>query len=76
MKREELITKDTSTLRIFCMLDVSVIEDAGEFSYFVSGLERSYGAPLDLSKTRTSATFAVTMADALGVYILNRQQER
>jgi hypothetical protein len=73
VKREELICEGTSTLRIFCMLDVSVMEDAGEFSYFVIGLDRSFGATLDLSSTSTSAIFAVSMADALGAYILGRQ---
>ena len=74
VKKEELISEGTSTLCIFCILHVSVMENAGQFSYFVMELERSFGAQLDLSRTCAAATFAVSMADALGAHILSRQQ--
>lgn len=75
MKREELIIKCASTMRIFCRLDVSVMRDAGQHSYFVSGLERSFGAQLHLPSTWASGTFAVSMVDALGAYILGSLKE-
>lgn len=70
VKREELIIKCPSTLRLFCRLDVSVMKDAEPYSYFVSGLERTFGTELHLSHTLTSPTFVVSMADAFGAYIL------
>ena len=71
MKREEIIIKGASTLHLFCRLHVSVMRDtAGQLSYFVSGLERSFGTELHLTCTGNACTFAVSMADALGAYIL------
>ena len=47
------------------------MKDAEPYSYFVSGLERSFGTELHLSHTCTSPTFVVSMADAFGAYILD-----
>src|ERR1700684_958920 len=58
VEKEEKIIKRTSSLRIFCRVDVSVMDDGGRFSYFVSGLERSFGTPLCASCTPVSPTFA------------------
>ena len=70
VKREEMISMETSSLRIFCRLDVAVMDDAGQCCYFVSGLERSSSTHLAASFTASASTFAVSMSDALGAYVL------
>jgi hypothetical protein len=70
VKREEMTNMETSSLRIFCRLDVGVMDDAGQFCYFVSGLERSFGTHLAASFTASASTFAVSMSDVLGAYVL------
>jgi hypothetical protein len=74
VKKEEIMNMETSGLRIFCRLDVAVMDDAGELCYFVSGLERSFGTHLAASFTASAPTFAVSMSDALGAYILTRSK--
>ncbi len=69
LKEEEGSTRRTSSLRIFCRLDISVMESAGKYCYFVNGLERSSETELCLSCTPHAPTFAITMADALGGYV-------
>lgn len=75
VKREEAISKDTSSLSIFCRLDVGILDDAGQFCYFVNGVERSFGTTLYLSLCPGAApTAAVSMVDALGALVLARQR--
>ncbi|KAF8324810.1 hypothetical protein F5887DRAFT_1086014 [Amanita rubescens] len=72
LKEEEESTRRTSSLRIFCRLDISVMESAGQYCYYVSGLERSSETEVCLSCTLHAPTFAITMADALGGYVIGR----
>ena len=75
VKKEETMNMETSSLRIFCRLDVAVMDDAGQFCYFVSGLERSFGTHLAASFTSSAPIFAVSMSDALGAYVLMKRSK-
>lgn len=66
LKEEENTIKRASSLRIFCRLDISVMESAGQYHYFASGLDRSFQTEICLSCTPHAFTFAITMADVLG----------
>ena len=68
IKEEEKTVKHTSSLRLFGRLDISVMESAGQYCYFASGLERSFQTEICLSCTPHSSTFAITMAVVLGGY--------
>ena len=72
VRREEQLSNRTSTLHIFCCLDVAVMEDCGELGYFVSGLGRSHGTHLYSSCAHNADNLAVSMADALGAYVVCR----
>lgn len=72
MKKEEAIIKDTSSLRIFCRIDVGVMDDVGQFCYFVSGVERSLSTTLCASSSLSASSAVVSMADALGAFILSQ----
>ena len=75
VKREEAISKDTSSLRIFCRLDVAVMEeDTGQLCYFVRGVERSFGTILYASSSPSAPTCAVSLVDALGALVLSMQK--
>ena len=74
VKREEAISKDTSSLRIFCRLDVAVLEDTGQLCYFVRGVERSFGTILYASSSPSAPTCAVSLVDALGALVLSMQK--
>ena len=74
VKREEAISKDTSRLRIFCRLDVAVMEDTGDLCYFVSGVERSMSTILYASSSPSAPTCAVSLVDALGALVLSMQK--